>query len=156
MVRRYCNPLSVYARQWTEAFDDCVQDAFIELATADRPDNPVSWLFRVVRNKALNSSRSQRRRDRHESNAALYRTDSFKGPFDQLQQHEEQAHLIHSLDRLSNDDRELVVLRIWSGLTWKEIGELTSQPPSTAHRRYSVALEQLKKLMTKQMAENDE
>ena len=50
------NPFGLCWRtaQWTEAADDCVQEALIELARQPRvPENVVAWLYRVVRNRAV-------------------------------------------------------------------------------------------------------
>jgi hypothetical protein len=46
--------LALYAVQWTDAADDCVQEALIELARQPAvPASPVGWLYRVVRNRAI-------------------------------------------------------------------------------------------------------
>src|SRR5688572_32936160 len=59
--------LALYAAQWTENADDCVQEALIELARQPRlPATPVAWLYRVVRNRAISEFRSARRRERRE------------------------------------------------------------------------------------------
>ena len=45
--------LVLYARQWCSAPEDVVQEAFLKLAAQKpAPDNPVAWLYRVVRNAA--------------------------------------------------------------------------------------------------------
>ena len=63
LLDRHAAALALYAAQWTSAADDCVQEALVELARqASGPDNPVAWLYRVVRNRALNAARSARRR----------------------------------------------------------------------------------------------
>ena len=51
--------LALYASQWTEASDDCVQEALVELARQPQvPNHPAAWLYRVVKNRALNMFRS--------------------------------------------------------------------------------------------------
>src|SRR5438874_10860712 len=50
--------LALYAAQWTDATDDCVQEAIIELARQPKsPQHVVAWLYRVVKNRALNAAR---------------------------------------------------------------------------------------------------
>lgn len=147
LLDRYGDALSLYARQFTSAHDDCVQEAFVKLAAIESPDNPVAWLYRVVRNQSLNTERSHRRRVWHESSKARS-VPSFELPEAALEQQDEQRRLLEMLDQLSDDHRELIVLRIWSCLTWEQIGSLTESPPSSAHRKYSVALERLKLLMS--------
>jgi len=63
--------LVLYARQWAEAPQDVVQEAFVALARPRAaPDRPVAWLYRVVRNGALAAARGERRRRRREAPAA--------------------------------------------------------------------------------------
>jgi RNA polymerase sigma-70 factor (ECF subfamily) len=144
LLDEYASPLALYASQWTNGPEDCVQEAIVELAAqAIRPDNPVAWLFRVVRNRALNQSRSQRRQTAREKTAA--RPDVYQHePSRRIEGDEERTKLLNTLESLNREDRELVVLRIWSGLSWQEIAEITATSSSTAQRRYVAALEKMK------------
>ena len=136
--------LEFYASQWTTSPEDCVQEAIVELAALPvRPENPVAWLFRVVRNRALNFSRSQRRRTAREKDAA--QTDTCRlDPANQVQRDDERIQLEAVLKGLATEEQELVVLRIWSGMGWRDIAEVTGIPSSTAQRRYVAALEKMK------------
>jgi RNA polymerase sigma-70 factor (ECF subfamily) len=144
LLDQHAARLEFYAAQWTNAPEDCVQEAIVELAGQPvKPENVVAWLFRVVRNRALNQSRSQRRRAEREKNAArpdLQQLD----PARRLQVEDEQNKTMAVLNKLPTDDRELVVLRIWSGLAWQEIAQLTGTSSSSAQRRYVAALEKMK------------
>ena len=61
----------LYARQWCGTPEDVVQKAFIKLVRQKRPPaDVVAWLYRVVRNGALDTAKSARRRQRRESVAA--------------------------------------------------------------------------------------
>ncbi len=52
--------LALYASQWTDSADDCVQEALVELARQRQaPDHIVAWLYRVVKNRALNAARGR-------------------------------------------------------------------------------------------------
>lgn len=155
LLSKHANALSLYARQFTEDYDDCVQEAFVELAIGERPDQPAAWLFRVVRNKSLNAARAVKRRSHHEASASRQES-RFEPPEQTLEDREQQLALLECLDRLPGDHRELVVMRIWGGLTWQQIGELMQLPPSSAHRQYSLALEVLKSMLTKPMVPNHE
>ena len=144
LLDQHAAALELYASQWTADPEDCVQDAFIELAgQAGTPVNVVAWLYRVVRNRALNASRSARRRADHERLAALIV--GAPKPLDPAV-HEETEFIIHALGQLTTDDRELIVLRIWSELNWQQIADLTETSTSTAQRRYVATLEKLKQL----------
>src|SRR5947209_5676494 len=71
LVDRYAAALVLYARQWCDCPEDVVQTAFLKLVRArTRPDNLLPWLYRVVRNGAIDASRAARRRHKYESAAA--------------------------------------------------------------------------------------
>ena len=59
--------LVLYARQWCDTPEDVVQEAFLLLARGTAaPENLVGWMYRVVRNRAINAARSCRRQSRRE------------------------------------------------------------------------------------------
>lgn len=147
LIAQYRDGLVVYARQWVAMAEDCVQEAFIELATVPRPANPTAWLFKVTRNKAMNASRSQVRRTLHERKAGELQVESSYHVDSSLVDLEDQQRLMKALDDLDMPIRELVVLRVWGELTWSQIGELTCMPSSTAQRKYATAILKLKSLL---------
>ncbi|MFV2068691.1 MAG: RNA polymerase sigma factor [Pirellulales bacterium] len=74
LVDAHAAALELFASRWTAAPEDCVQEAFVELARqTSEPENVGAWLFRVVRNRALNVARSDRRRREREQVAARLR-----------------------------------------------------------------------------------
>jgi len=142
LLQRHAAALALYASQWTTAADDCVQESLVELARQPAaPDNPTAWLYRVVRNRSLNAARASRRRAAHERTALEVRGEhrfSDAGPA-------EQAELNDLLKTLPDDAREIVVLRIWGQLAWREIAEVLGSSTSSAQRNYVEALQQLRK-----------
>lgn len=133
--------LELYASQWTVAPEDCVQEAFIALAAlASAPQEVVAWLYRVVRNRAMNAARSQRRRGHHESVAGWLGEQCSREPLSK----EDRLSLPEALDKLPAAEREIVVLRIWSELTWQQIADLVGTSSSSAHRAYVAALGKMK------------
>lgn len=139
--------LALYAAQWTEAADDCVQEALIELARQPRvPASPVAWLYRVVRNRAISQYRSAARRERREQFAARLRlrdSEAREGdaPAEPSVEADELAAAIASLPE---ELREVVVARTWGGLNFEQIADLAGCSTSTAHRRYEAGLAALR------------
>jgi RNA polymerase sigma-70 factor (ECF subfamily) len=134
--------LELYASQWTDAPEDCVQEAFIELARqTQRPQNPAAWLFRVVRNRAISLARSHQRRRRRESLAARLRpkSDAAEAPA------VDAAALSEALDALDGVEREALVARVWGELSFEQIAALLGVSTSSAHRYYLAALRSLRK-----------
>jgi RNA polymerase sigma-70 factor (ECF subfamily) len=135
--------LALYAAQWSQSPDDCVQEAFVELARQPTvPDHVVGWLYRVVKNRALNAARgARRRRDREtQSIAGRFVIDRHPATFDTT----EKAAIVEALDQLEPADRELIVLRIWGGLTFEEIAAAQAIAISSAHRHFARALDNLR------------
>lgn len=134
--------LALYAAQWTTVADDCVQEALIELARqSPLPNRPVAWLYRVVKNRALNSARGERRRANHERQAWQHRL-QLLGEASDVNQFE----LADVLAQLSDADREVVVLKTWGRLSFVQIAEVTGESSSSAHRRYQQALNTIRQL----------
>ena len=134
--------LALYAAQWTDSADDCVQEALIELAgQRELPANPVGWLYRVVRNRAISQFRSSRRRERREELASRLRPRESDSSAEPLIEAMELAAALASLDDLL---REAVVARTWGGLGFEQIAELAGCSVSTAHRRYEAGLAALR------------
>jgi RNA polymerase sigma factor (sigma-70 family) len=133
--------LVLFARQLCESSEDVVQDAFCKLAALSTPpDDPAAWLFRVVRNRALDVAKAERRRRRHE-NAASARAPWFhESQFDGL----DADAAVEALSALPVEQREVIVLKLWSGLTFEQIAAACGCSLSTAHRRYETGIETLR------------
>ncbi|TWT76066.1 ECF RNA polymerase sigma factor SigK [Posidoniimonas polymericola] len=133
--------LALYASQWTASPDDCVQEALVELARQPRtPDSPVAWLYRVVKRRALNAARGDRRRREREQAVGQSRVATAGS------QATDFAEIAELLAQLDGPDREAVVLRLWGGLTFAEIADTLGLSTATAHRRYEQALETLRQV----------
>jgi RNA polymerase sigma factor (sigma-70 family) len=146
LVDRHAAALELFARQWCDTPEDVVQEAFVKLAAARTPpDNPAAWLFRVVRNGALNAAQAARRRRRHETESASTSTDWFHP-----QQTAASSGLLdpetaaEELRSLPLDQREVIVAHIWGGLSFQEIALVSGCSASTAHRLYSSGLSALR------------
>src|SRR5947209_6552720 len=62
LIDRHAAPLVLCARQWCAEPEDVVQDAFIKLVQQPRPPaDTVAWLYRVVRNGAIDAGKMARR-----------------------------------------------------------------------------------------------
>lgn len=131
-----------------------MQEAFVEFARqATPPDSAEAWLYRVVRNRALNAARSERRRKRREQQAAERR--NARSP--QLgRESAEQAEAIDELSRLAPLEREIVVLRVWGQLGWEEIAAIVGGSKSAAQRRYVAALEAIRSAWDEESRKRDE
>ncbi len=135
--------LRLYARQWPGNGEDIVHDAFIKLAQQSPPPTLVlAWLYRVVRNAALAAERSAVRRRRRESKVS--NTEAWFSALDEQVDAQKAALLLAGL---ALPLREVIVARIWGGLTFEEIAQLVGCSLPTAHRRYHAGLTELRQRM---------
>lgn len=133
--------LELFARSWCDTPEDVVQEALLRLIREPNlPDRPVAWMYRAVRRRAMTATRSAQRRRRHEA-AAGQQTNWFQPSADNAI--DAQAATA-ALRGLTGADREVVIARLWGGLSFHEIGELVHCSSSAAHRRYAAAIVQLR------------
>src|SRR5205823_169336 len=122
--------LMLYARQWCASPEDVVQEAFVKLAVGNAlrgvplPTEVVPWLYRVVRNAALSARRAEQRRRHHEARAAAAAAAWFvPSEGDGL----DAEAATRALQALPLEQREVLIARLWGGLTFEQVGDLTGQ-----------------------------
>jgi RNA polymerase sigma factor (sigma-70 family) len=134
--------LVLYARQWLREparAEDVVQEVFVRLmAQRQEPPNVKAWLHASVRNAAISESRSARRRRRREQSVAAERGENWfdRHPSDLL----DAGAVQDALQHLPQQQREIVVMRLWSGMTLSEIAQITGLAVSTCFDDYRRAL----------------
>ena len=128
--------LVLYARQWDAAHaEDLVQEAFLRLLTeSPLPDSPRAWLFRVVRNLAIDHVRREQYRRQQVSIGSWFEPDPQSAEHD----------LTEALEQLPPDIREIIISKVWGNLNLREIAELTNRPISSVHYDYQQGIKQLR------------
>ena len=145
LVDRHAAALELFARQWCDTPEDVVQEAFVKLAAQRTPpENPAAWLFRVVRNGALNAAQAARRRRRYETKAAesraWFQAKRTVTSSDALDPETAAAEL----RTLPLEQREVIVAHLWGGLSFEEIAVVSGCSASRAHRLYSAGLSMMR------------
>ncbi|MDR3622480.1 MAG: RNA polymerase sigma factor [Paludisphaera borealis] len=134
--------------------DDVLQETFVRLARTRSKlanvENLTGYVFATARNEAIRFVERLGRQNRLRAGPtaeALFEEASG----DDLQARESAEWVAASLARLSPDLREVVELKIYAGLTFREIGEVTGLPQGTAATRYRSALETMRGQMSKEL-----
>jgi RNA polymerase sigma factor (sigma-70 family) len=143
LIDRLGPALVLYARQWTAAPEDVVQDAFLKLVEGRRPpDDPAAWLFTVVRNRAMDLAKADRRRAEREQ---LIRRDRWfvEPEIDGL----DADRAVAAVERLPAELRETIVARLWGGLTFDQIAAIGGCSASSAFRRYEAGIAALRETL---------
>ncbi len=144
--------LLLFARQQTAALsdaEDIVQEAFVRYWKAHERDHRLSpnLLFTMVKRVALDQAR--KRNSRMNREAAAQEIESSEPFFHPVFEERERQELIEAAMRaLPETQREVLTLKLWSGLTFEEIGHCLAISPNTAASRYRYALNQLRELLT--------
>lgn len=140
--------LLLFARQWVHSVadaEDVVQEAFVRFWRRDLSIRNRGLLYAAVRSAALDLIRRDSRRARRENEAFAEAERHVQPQFEQLD--DSQRELVHAVDRLPRDQREVIVMKIWNELTFAEIGETLGISQNTAASRYRYALANLKKIV---------
>jgi RNA polymerase sigma-70 factor (ECF subfamily) len=138
--------LLLFARQWMRSSadaEDVVQEAFVRFWRRQHSIDNRALLYATVRSIALDFIRRDSRRARREA-TAFSESDQSIDPHFQLDDETQQA-LSEAIDRLPQEQREVLVMKIWNDLTFAEIAGVLGISQNTAASRYRYALAALKK-----------
>lgn len=138
--------------------EDLLQETFLRVVrTIGRYEHAgkfESWLFRIAANLARDRARTLRRRgevgsldgagSEYEPPASGLAATGEANPHERLVRHELGERLAAGLERLSDGDREIVFLRHYSELPFREIAEMLGIPLGTALARAHRALKRLR------------
>lgn len=145
--------LLLFARQQTpepaEA-EDVVQEAMVRFWKARRrePDLEPPLLFTLVRRIAVDRARQLNRRRAQRETLAAEAEVNGAGWFEPPGEDRERAAFVEqALRGLPGEQREVVVLKVWGGLTFEQVGESLGISPHTAASRYRYALGHLRRTL---------
>jgi RNA polymerase sigma-70 factor (ECF subfamily) len=118
--------------------EDVLQETFVALLKlTDEPENPTHYCIRSFRNRATNYRRSLWRRLTRELKSHRW--------FDsRTTETVVERKAMRCLAELPTEQREVIVLKIWHGHTFEDIGELLGISPNTIAGRYRYGLQKLR------------
>jgi RNA polymerase sigma-70 factor (ECF subfamily) len=134
--------------------EDVVQEAFLRLAQRP-PELPAaasgdahveravlaSWLHKVTRNLCMDALRSEKRRRHREE--AVAPEEAVRGGLDGVELADTREAVEKGLAKLPTDQREVLVLRLFSERSYKEIADITGKKVGTIGWLISVGLKTL-------------
>lgn len=135
---------------------DIVQDAMLRFfrhldrIDAGRPLEP--WLYQIVRNRVRDLKRRQRIRRQESLDALRERgrpetVDPHADPAADAVRHELQARVWRALGELSEPHREILVLRDYQDLSYREIAAVLKIPVGTVMSRLHAARKRLREVL---------
>ncbi len=124
--------------------EEVVQEVFLQLHHHwDNVENPRAWLYRSVRNRSYNHIRDHKREVLTEDKAEGEVDDRGDAPDEALGRMEASGYLRLLMAELEEADRELVQLKYYEGLKYREISERTGLSVGNVGYRLHHILKQL-------------
>lgn len=118
--------------------EDVLQEVFVGLVgLREVPNNPEHYCVRSFRNRSMNLRRGFWRRLAREMESSCWFEPA-------TAEHPAEQAAMKCLARLPEEQREVIVLKLWHGHTFDEIGDLTGVSPHTAAGRYRYGLHRIR------------
>ncbi|MBK8599891.1 MAG: sigma-70 family RNA polymerase sigma factor [Flavobacterium sp.] len=139
--------------------DDIFQDTFIKVIKTLKSNSYneegkfLPWVMRIAHNLIIDHFRRNKKmpmyRETEEFSIFSIMTDHSLGAENQMISEQVEKDLKRLIEELPNDQKEVLVMRIYQDLSFKEISELTGVSINTALGRMRYALMNLRKVIEK-------
>lgn len=155
VVRQYEQPLVLYATRITRDLErarDVVQEAFLKLAQMDRQDvepRLAEWLYTVCRNRSLDVRRKERRVSPLAEGSAERQEAVDPLPDEHLEQRESADKALRLMERLPDNQQEVIRLRFQHGMSYQQISEVTGLSVSNVGFLLHVGIKALRERMSR-------
>ncbi len=157
LAERYQGALLSHARilmGFRQGAEDAVQDAFLKFAHRP-PELPVpedcepggqgrplaAWLHTVTRNGCMDRLRSESRRRQREQSAA--QREASRGGLEHVEAEDTRKRVERGLERLPEEQREVLVLRLFGDRSYREIASITGKRVGTIGWLISTGMQSL-------------
>ncbi len=165
LVRRHRQPVFAFLLRSTgnaARAEDLLQETWLKVLRGSRDYQPKArfktWLYTLARNLCVDSARKESHRRTEPLDAPVHGA-SGRSPGETVADGGAQPErgafnrgvrplLEQALASLPTEQREVFVLREFSGVTFKEIAEVTGVPENTVKSRMRYALESLRRQLT--------
>lgn len=154
IYKRYSNRIFAYALKVlndNDAADDIFQETFIKFYQAARDQKKrgslQGFLITITRNLCLNYKRDKKNNVEVEDYHVTVDDDFFDF------KHEKQNIIKKAINRLEDDYKEALVLRVYEGLAYKEIADICKISEENARKRVFRAKKKIKEFLTPFKAE---
>jgi RNA polymerase sigma-70 factor (ECF subfamily) len=152
IVSRYQKPIFFFILRmvWDETdAADLVQKTFINafrnIRRFDRRSNLKTWLYRIAINACKNHFRDDPRRREVDIEGMIILDE--KNPLDHIISEEERIGLSVALKELPEKQRQTVILKVYQGLKYREIAEVTGCSEGTAKANFHFGVKKLRKIL---------
>jgi RNA polymerase sigma-70 factor (ECF subfamily) len=149
VVYRYCRAALRDIHLADDVFQQVFLEAYRDLKRFSGRSSVRTWLLSIARHRVLDATKARRRAHARVSDAALDEVTDAPDPrpsaaesFDDMRLRQA---LAASLEGLSTEVRNAVLLRFQHGLSYEDMAEVCGESPATLHARVTRALPLLRK-----------
>jgi RNA polymerase sigma-70 factor (ECF subfamily) len=152
LFERYQSPLLNFFLRLTSnrhLSEDLVQDVFFRILRfrhTFRDDTPfTTWMYQIARNVRVDAFRKRKPESEFQEGFESP-ADAAPSPADLASANQEEAILRQAMQRLSEDQRELLILTRYQNLKYEQVAQLLDCQPGTVKTRVFRAMQELKQL----------
>jgi RNA polymerase sigma-70 factor (ECF subfamily) len=133
--------------------EDCLQEVFVSLVSdgCKVRSNLKGYLLSCVVNRARDHLRRRDAQSNCQVNMQTQRID-VTDPANVLIESDEMRAVIHALDKLPIEQREVIVLHLQGDMKYRQIAKMLNMSINTVQSRYRYGMEKLRQLLTKKEA----
>ncbi len=159
LFSRHEAPLVRYAARLAgdaERGRDIVQDVFLRLCRQGperSDDHAAAWLYTACRNRALDVRKKEQRVSSLPSDMAEAATTRLPDPAAAAERREDAGQALALLQRLPENQREVIRLKIEHGLRYRQISQITGLSVSNVGYLLHQGLQSLRRQLVQQQAE---
>ena len=148
---------------------DITQEAFVKayrnLDSFRLEASFYTWLYRIAMNLAIDFTRKRKRREtagfddgiaQRDDDGSIADVHQQEGPGRALERKQLFDQIMTAMEKLPDDQRQVILLREMEGLAYKEIAEVMGIPEGTVMSRLFYARKKLQKLLAGEKAIADE
>jgi RNA polymerase sigma-70 factor (ECF subfamily) len=139
---------------------DITQESFVKayrsLSTFRLESSFYTWLYRIAMNLAIDFVRKRKRRETggfddqiatRDGDGSIAEVHHEEGPSRQLERKQLFGRIMDAMEKLPEDQRQVILLRELEGLQYKEIADVMGVPEGTVMSRLFYARKKLQKLL---------
>ena len=138
----------------TELAQDLLQECFVRVVESRNRYEPTkafsNWIFTIAMNLIRDKYREQARRKTESMSASRVMSNPSPasaggGPHQELEEAQTRMAVVAAINALPNDQREVIILHKYEGLSFSEIAAILDSSPEAAKQKAYRAMQSLRK-----------
>lgn len=122
--------------------EDVMQEVFIKICKMPKEKLPetgeMNWIYTVTKNTTIDFIKKKK------NIIDIDEIYDYKNDYNEIEEFINKDYYIRLMEKLSDKEKEIISLKIFSGFSFKEIGNLMNLPTSTISWKYYTSINKLK------------